>query len=100
MAPTTRSKLQPPKGSKKASTLAKGKKAGRPKLHRVRTCRFCHRKLKTPQGLLKHLSKKNKCDQKSVAARAEARKLARRLVSKAYYIRKTNDISLEASVCH
>ncbi|KAG3096226.1 hypothetical protein PI124_g15650 [Phytophthora idaei] len=81
MAPTTRSKRQPPKGSKKAPAPAKGKKAGRPKLLRVRTCRFCHRTLKTPQGLLKHLSKKKKCDRKLVKARAEARKQARRLPS-------------------
>ncbi|KAF1795961.1 hypothetical protein GQ600_22765 [Phytophthora cactorum] len=61
MAPTTCSKRQPPKGSKKAPAPAKGKT------------------LKTPQGLLKHLSKKNKCDRKSVKARAKARTQARRL---------------------
>ncbi|ETO66902.1 hypothetical protein F444_16042 [Phytophthora nicotianae P1976] len=70
------------------------KKVGRPKKKASTTCYKCKRTLKTHQGLKKHLARKNPCDKRSVAAREEARKIARRLASKAYYIRKKKGISL------
>ncbi|KAE8891350.1 hypothetical protein PF002_g32836 [Phytophthora fragariae] len=70
------------------------RKVGRPKTKAPRTCRHCKKTLKTPQGLRKHYARKNRCDKRSVAARAELRKMDRRLASKAYYIRKRDGISL------
>ncbi|ETP08724.1 hypothetical protein F441_15350 [Phytophthora nicotianae CJ01A1] len=71
------------------------KKVGRPKKYTRRSCPHCLRKMKTAQGLRKHLNKKLKCDPASVAARAAERKKSRRLSAKTYYYRKKLSIPLD-----
>ncbi|RLN06765.1 hypothetical protein BBJ28_00015531 [Nothophytophthora sp. Chile5] len=95
MVPKLRSRGPKRGGEPLFPPLPPKKKVGRPKTHRGRICAKCGAKLKTPQGLKKHLMRKLKCDAKSVAARRVQRKAAQRLASRSYYIRKKMGITVE-----
>ncbi|KAE9045511.1 hypothetical protein PR002_g2188 [Phytophthora rubi] len=78
-------KLRGGRGARSKKPAPTRKKVGRPKKNYRRTCPQCRRKLKTPQGLKKHLAKELKCDPASVAARTTARKeLNRRAAKRAH----------------
>jgi hypothetical protein len=89
-------KLRGGRGARSKKPAPTRKKVGRPKKNYRRTCPHCRRKLKTAQGLKKHLTKKLKCDPASVAARAAARKESNRRVAKHFYARKKKGIPLKA----